>query len=267
MSFSGTWDETSPPGPEAINLGDNRIRDFKRDIRERLVVDHYVLQNEGGDAKIGYHSKSTYINQGSDPVSVAAAFIAYAKQSDSYSELFCQHENAGVIQLTRLGKLLISSLGIASEANGDILTRISGVWGRRGIGSALDQIRTNAGATDWEWFTPSATFSTGMIMMWSGTIATIPSGWVFCNGSNGTPDLRDRFVICAKQDSGGVAKSNVSGALAASGGPAAQPPLTTSSLSGTTETHSSGGNNSAGNHSHTTDVTPPYYALAYIMKT
>ena len=29
--------------------------------------------------------------------------------------------------------------------------------------------------------------------MWHGTIANIPSGWVLCNGSNGTPDLRGRF--------------------------------------------------------------------------
>ena len=30
--------------------------------------------------------------------------------------------------------------------------------------------------------------------MWSGALANIPSGWVLCNGLNGTPDLRDRFV-------------------------------------------------------------------------
>ena len=40
-------------------------------------------------------------------------------------------------------------------------------------------------------------FVTGMIMMWSGTIATIPSGWVLCNGSNGTPDLRSKFIVGA----------------------------------------------------------------------
>jgi len=33
----------------------------------------------------------------------------------------------------------------------------------------------------------------GSIEMWHGTIANIPSGWVLCNGSNGTPDLRGRF--------------------------------------------------------------------------
>jgi microcystin-dependent protein len=33
--------------------------------------------------------------------------------------------------------------------------------------------------------------------MWSGSVGTIPSGWNLCNGTNGTPDLQDRFVICA----------------------------------------------------------------------
>ena len=37
----------------------------------------------------------------------------------------------------------------------------------------------------------------GGIIMWSGSIDTIPSGWTLCNGSNGTPDLGDRFVMGA----------------------------------------------------------------------
>ena len=34
----------------------------------------------------------------------------------------------------------------------------------------------------------------GGIIMWRGT--TPPSGWQLCDGSNGTPDLRGRFVVC-----------------------------------------------------------------------
>lgn len=37
----------------------------------------------------------------------------------------------------------------------------------------------------------------GAILMWSGTIATIPAGYALCNGSGGTPDLRNRFIIGA----------------------------------------------------------------------
>jgi hypothetical protein len=37
----------------------------------------------------------------------------------------------------------------------------------------------------------------GCITLWSGTIESIPTGWYLCNGSNGTPNLRDRFVVSA----------------------------------------------------------------------
>lgn len=37
----------------------------------------------------------------------------------------------------------------------------------------------------------------GGIIIWSGSSASIPSGWFLCNGSNGTPDLRDKFVVGA----------------------------------------------------------------------
>jgi len=41
----------------------------------------------------------------------------------------------------------------------------------------------------------AAAFTTGMIMMFTGS--TAPSGWAFCDGSNGTPDLRSRFIVGA----------------------------------------------------------------------
>lgn len=37
----------------------------------------------------------------------------------------------------------------------------------------------------------------GIIMLWSGSSASIPTGWALCTGSNGTPDLRNRFVVGA----------------------------------------------------------------------
>ena len=37
----------------------------------------------------------------------------------------------------------------------------------------------------------------GAIVMWSGAVDAIPEGWALCDGSNGTPDLRDRFIVGA----------------------------------------------------------------------
>ena len=36
--------------------------------------------------------------------------------------------------------------------------------------------------------------SSGLIVMWHGTIANIPAGWVVCDGNNSTPNLLTRFV-------------------------------------------------------------------------
>ena len=38
---------------------------------------------------------------------------------------------------------------------------------------------------------------TGMILLWSGSIGSIPAGFLLCDGTNSTPDLRDRFVVGA----------------------------------------------------------------------
>lgn len=37
----------------------------------------------------------------------------------------------------------------------------------------------------------------GTVFMWSGAVADIPYGYVLCDGQNGTPDLRNKFVIGA----------------------------------------------------------------------
>lgn len=45
--------------------------------------------------------------------------------------------------------------------------------------------------------TGAGPLESGVIVIWAGSEASIPSGFVLCNGSNGTPDLRSRFVIGA----------------------------------------------------------------------
>jgi hypothetical protein len=58
----------------------------------------------------------------------------------------------------------------------------------------------------------------GGIIMYKGAIASLPSGWSFCDGTNGTPDLRDKFVIGAYADSSGQANTNVTGSTTKNGG-------------------------------------------------
>ena len=47
--------------------------------------------------------------------------------------------------------------------------------------------------------TNDAIIPTGLIVMWAGNIDSIPADWELCNGSNGTPDLRDKFIRGALQ--------------------------------------------------------------------
>jgi microcystin-dependent protein len=43
----------------------------------------------------------------------------------------------------------------------------------------------------------TAAIPVGGIILWSGSVATIPAGWLLCNGAYSTPNLADRFIIGA----------------------------------------------------------------------
>ena len=94
----------------------------------------------------------------------------------------------------------------------------------------------------------------GVILMWSGSIATIPSGWFLCNGVNGTPDLRDRFLVGA----GSTYAVGATGGATTVALVEANLPAHTHSVSGATEGHSNDhfhtgttdGMNSGTVHSH-----------------
>lgn len=114
--------------------------------------------------------------------------------------------------------------------------------------------------------TPAVVFPSGVICMWSGSIASIPSGWVICDGNNSTPNLTNRFVYGANE---GASAGNAS--VGSTGGrtPAGNDSAVTAA-SGTapaTDYNSNVDANSQNSTSHTHDVMPPYYALAFIMKT
>ena len=145
------------------------------------------------------------------------------------------------------------------------------------------------------------TLPTGMILMWSGSLGSIPSGYYLCDGNNGTPDLRNRFIVGAG-DTYAVGNTGGSADAITVAHTHTATSTTTATDSGHTHTSSSGaafvvrssGSNAYGSgnlglndsiatgHANITASTsttvassgtsgtnanlPPYYALAYIMK-
>jgi len=134
---------------------------------------------------------------------------------------------------------------------------------------------------------------TGVIVMWSGSIASVPSGWYLCDGNNSTPDLRNRFIVGAGSTYSVAGTGGSADAIVVSHTHTAtvtDPGHSHASQRG--EGYKAGGDNYAGNANYnlssnyntgtsTTGITvsnsttgssgtnanlPPYYALAYIMK-
>jgi len=90
-----------------------------------------------------------------------------------------------------------------------------------------------------------------MITMWAGAIVDIPAGFVLCDGNNGTPDLRDKFVV----GSGSTYAVDATGGALTHTHAASSPPITPGAAATAVIV------TDAANH------LPPYYSLAYIMKT
>jgi len=169
---------------------------------------------------------------------------------------------------------------------------ITGAFRLDGTAGASGQVLLSAGGSN----TPTwgNAFVAGMIMLWSGSSASIPSGWLLCDGSSSTPDLRNRFVVGATSTyavgaTGGSADAIVvshthtatvtdaghnhtvtvnnqgsqNGSVSGGGSmptTAGGTPTTSTATTGITVANSTTGS------SGTNANLPPYYALCYIMK-
>jgi hypothetical protein len=150
-------------------------------------------------------------------------------------------------------------------------------------GSSGNVLASNG--TNWASTSIAALFS-GMIVLWSGSAASIPSGWVLCDGTNSTPNLVSKFVMGASATTpavgatGGSADAVVVSHTHTITDPGHNHTADVTNLqqvaTGGSSFTKSGGNtgtattgitvNTAG-VSGTNANLPPYYALCYIMKT
>jgi hypothetical protein len=178
---------------------------------------------------------------------------------------------------------------------------VTGAFKLDGTAGASGQVLLSAGSGTPTW---GNHFITGMIMLWSGSSATIPSGWLLCDGSNSTPDLRNRFVVGATSTYAVGATGGSANAIVVSHNHTAT--VATTSLTGEISSQYANGSNYGGtsgvfsqsnytidgdggegrpgrtiyfdgSHTHTATIStegasgtnanlPPYYALCYIMK-
>jgi len=114
------------------------------------------------------------------------------------------------------------------------------------------------------------TIPASVIIAYNGTIASIPSGWYLCDGTNSTPNLTNKFIRCAddstlnKGATGGSTTGQVTGSSSSEGGHGG--------IGGAAGTTLGGGGavqyGTAGAHSHTLtgdmDWKPPSRELIYI---
>lgn len=127
----------------------------------------------------------------------------------------------------------------------------------------------------------------GLISLWSGSTASIPTGWVLCDGSNSTPDLRNRFIVGAGDTYAVDATGGSADAVVVSHTHTVTDPGHNHSVpnsgsqnnsfdsgttvgndtTGTSGTATTGISIASAGESGTNKNLPPYYALAYIMKT
>ncbi len=141
----------------------------------------------------------------------------------------------------------------ASLVTGDLIAWNGLTWVRI-AGGTSGYVLTSQGAGVLPIYTANPVPS-GIIAMWSGLIANIPSGWLICDGTNGTPNLLAKFVE-------GVATAATN--PGATGGATAK---TTGENDTVFSAYYPGTYVAAAGHVHTiSDIRPLYYDIAFIMK-
>ncbi len=198
----------------------------------------------------------------------------------------------GVITSTTLnanvnGDLSVTgNLGVGGTVTYEDVTNVDSV----GVITARDGIRCTGIVTATAFHGSGASLTgivavpSGCILIWSGAANAIPTGFVLCNGSNGTPDLRGKFVVGYHDgngdydvgDTGGAESvtltvnqipshkhtTNIDNQHVIPGGGGSSYPY---GGAGTYASRLFSMDNTGGGQSH--ENRPPFYALCYIMKT
>lgn len=123
MAFTNSWEESQPPGTQAASLGDNRIRDLKLNLGERLEDMLYGFNvSDGADHEALYGVKKLLFRElSADPTIIDTdnELFLYTKDVGGKSELFYKDNADSVKQLTSAGKLNVLDADGAVMKTGD----------------------------------------------------------------------------------------------------------------------------------------------------
>jgi len=290
-NFNGIADEARN-AVLVVTGANNSVRDLIPPLVEKIYT--IVNNTTGGYAIRVIGSSGTGVN-----IPNGTACLVYSDGTNFYSGLsgtagnFSVNGALSVTSTANLGGALTGTTATFSGAISSVSPNFTGTPTAitAAPGTNTTQIATTA-------FVLANGVPSGSIIMWSGSIASIPSGWLLCNGSSGTPDLRDRFVVGAGSTyavnaTGGTADAIVVSHTHAANSAVADPghshtaPIFfqdsstprnqfRASFAAVSEGTATTNTNTTGITVATTITTagssginqnlPPYYALAYIMK-
>jgi hypothetical protein len=290
-NFNGVSDEARN-AVIVVTGANNAVRDLIPPVVEKMYT---IVNNTTG----GYDIRVIGVSGTGVNIPNGATTLVYCNGTNFYSGLSGTAGNFTVAGTTTLSG--VTTLSSALNYGGVLLSNAVTGTGNMVLsasptltgtplaptaaaGTNTTQIATTA-------FALANGIPSGAIILWSGSIASIPSGWLLCDGTSGTPNLRDRFVVGA----------GTTYAVAATGGSAdaivvththtatstdaghthgyTAPSLSPNNAAGSIPDYiqTTSGTTATGNANITTTVAaagssgtnanlPPYYALAYIMK-
>ena len=112
MAFTNTFDTATPVGTDAPSILDDRDRETKAAIQERLNVDHFfeLTGTEVSDAATGQHRQIEFYGPITKPTSATNKLFLYGKDVDGVIELHVLDESGNEVQLTSGGAFNVGLL-------------------------------------------------------------------------------------------------------------------------------------------------------------
>ncbi len=174
------------------NPDDNSVLDLKATNKGLLIPRLSTTQREAMSTGTGFSQGMMVYD-----ITLDILFVGYGNGASGNTKWYAMNpwkteyrksNNASVTDMTTMTVNPGATVGSVGMAN----------YGNVGIGIVVPQEKLHVnGQIKATGFKGYGITPVGGIIMWKGAVSAIPAGWKLCDGANGTPDLRDKFVIGA----------------------------------------------------------------------